>query len=368
MKAFFSSRGTQAAVLAIGVLTGMILWHVLPLPNPHKTIAVDPARVKAWEKVVPRLRQADESGAKASDQYLQRIHEFFAEKKRCDRAFAEDLLGWGGKWAFVKGKLTGDDGKNHQAFIQQAFRQHFFTDNDVKNLLQSVITGYLSELEGQENALLVTIRADLKEEDLPALQQQSILNSDKAFLGEYRKKLVQVSPLVGRDLKITIGREAVVWVGSDVAAIVTVRIASAVAVRLGVSGGILGTGAASGVATLGVGLLAGFVVDGVVDVVMRKAGYDPAGEIARQVSGMLGRIENLVLDGDPEAHGIYKQLRRMQDADSFSFVRGECRQNADRIDCGGSLGLRHELNRLQRLRNQLREAALKKLILEGSRS
>ena len=175
----------------------------------------------------------------------------------------------------------------------------------------------------------------------------------------------QVIPVVGRDLKITVGREAVVWVGSDIAAMVTVRIGSAVAVRLGISDGILGTGAASGVAMLGVGVVVGFLVDGAVDWTMKKAGYDPAGDIAREVSDTLTRMESLIIDGDPKAQGNVQKLRHLQEHDLFTFVRAECQKGADRLEAGGSLGLRHELNRLRQVRSRLREEALKKLILEG---
>jgi hypothetical protein len=38
------------------------------------------------------------------------------------------------------------------------------------------------------------------------------------------------------------------------------------------------------------------------------------------------------------------------------------------MEDGGSLGLRHELNRMRQVRSRLREEALKKLILEGGAS
>jgi hypothetical protein len=354
-------------LLMLGTTLGMIGWTLVG-SNRVKAPRPDPARMRAWDKIASRLRQADQNNSDPGAQHLQRIKEFFADKQQHTRDFSDDVLGWSGKWAFVKGKLSGDDGKAHQLYMRQAFERHFFTARELQDLMQSVITAYLSDLEGQENALLVAIRADLSEQDLPALRALSALKSDEAFHGEYRKMLDQVVPIVSRDLKVTIGREAVVWIGSDIAAAVTVRIASAVAVRLGVSGGILGTGAASGVATLGVGVVVGFVVDGAADWVLRKAGYDPSGEIAGKVSETLIDIEKLLLDGAPDAHRCYHQLRGLQDSDPVYFVRDECRSAANSIDAGGALGLRHELNRLRTLRMRLCEAALKKLVIEGGAS
>jgi F0F1-type ATP synthase membrane subunit c/vacuolar-type H+-ATPase subunit K len=365
MNCFPFPRRRTAVLMTAGALCGMVALWIFRSSSQPKATPPNPAAMQAWEKINPRLRQADSDGAQAGEEHLQRIKDFFAEKQTHVRDFAEEVLGLSGKWAFVKGKLFGDDGKGHQAFLRKAFEQHIFTNGDLQNLLQVTITGLISELDGQENSLLVSIRADLSEQDLPAVRCLAAVHSDQAFLGEYRKMLAEVIPVVSRDLKITVGREAAVWVGSDIAAIITVRIASAVAVRLGISGGILGTGAASGVATLGVGIGVGFVVDSAVDWIMRQAGYDPAGEIAKQTSAMLVRIQDLLIEGDAEAKRIYQKLRHLQNDDPLSFVRDECRQAADRMDAGGALGLRHEINRLRALRNSFREAALKKILFEG---
>ena len=368
MKVLFSLGRKQCLLLTLGILAGMAAWGIIASLNQSKAQPHEPVRIQAWEKIAPRLQQADKDAAKSGKRHLDRISAYFAEKRLHSRDFAEDALGWGGKWAFIQGKLTGDEGKAHQAHLRIAFERHFFTSRDLQNLLQSVITAYLTELEGHENELLVAIRADLSEQDFPALHGVTALRSDEVFKAEYRKMLEQVVPAVGRDLKITVGREAVVWVGSEIAGAVTVRIASAVAVRLGVSGGILGTGAASGVATLGVGLIVGFIVDGAADWAMRRAGYDPAGKIASEVSSTIGHIEKLLVRGDEGAHSTYEQLRSMQDDDPVPFVRNACREAADRIETGGSLGLGRELYRLQQLRSRLRQEALKKLILEGGAS
>jgi hypothetical protein len=367
MKSFFQRRFAYTILLLVGTLGGMLAWKLYSSHQP-KRVALDPARVQVWEKIAPRLRQAEQRGDEFGERHLQSVKDFFADKRGHANDFADDVLGWGGKWAFLKGKFTADDGKAHQAHLKAAFARHIFTDRDIQERLQEVIASYLGELEGQENALLVEIQADLSEQDLPALRVLAMQEAGESFRGEYQKMVQQIAPVVGRDLKIAVGREAVVWVGSDIAAAVTIRVASAVALRLGVSGGILGTGAASGMATLGVGLVVGFVVDGAVDWIMRRSGYDPSGQIAGELCGTLSRIEGLMIEGDPEAKGIYDKLRRLQEHDRFSIVREKCRHSADLIGTSGAMGLRHELLRLRQFRGRLREDALRKLILEGVES
>jgi hypothetical protein len=329
----------QIALGTVGILSAMVLLILLRSANSTAPRPLDPVAQRAWDKIAPRLRDADQNGIQSVEQQLLRIRDFFDQKILHTSVFAEDALSWSGKWAFIKGKFTGDDGRSHQEFLRQAFERHFFTNDDLQQLLQATVAGFLSELEGQDSAVLVSIRADLSEQDFPAIRSLSAFQSEEAFSRGYRSMLAEVIPIVSRDMQITVGREIGVWVSTEVATAVTIRVGSAVAARLGISAGILSSGAVSGAATLGAGLAVGLIVDGAVDRLMREAGYDPTGEIAFQTSGVLMEIERLLLYGE----GGPEQMNRE-----------------------GNRGLRHELNRLRELRSQCREGAIKKLLSERS--
>jgi hypothetical protein len=79
-------------------------------------------------------------------------------------------------------------------------------------------------------------------------------------------------------------------------------------VRLGVSGGLLAAGAGSSWATFGIGLVAAIVIDIGIDWGMKLAGHDPAGEVASKVEGVLQKVKELLLDGEPQAVEAYKKL------------------------------------------------------------
>jgi hypothetical protein len=266
----FQSR-TRLHVLfgTLGIVSAMLLLGLWRSSKSTPKRPPDPMADVAWQRIAPRLEQADREGIQSGEHHLLNINEFFAQKQQFTTAFAEDVLGWSGKWAFVKGKLTGDDGRSHQEFLRKAFERHIFTNHDLQQLLQSTIAGYVSELDGQESAALVAIRADLSEQDLPSLRSVAAFRSEAAFAEAFKSTLAEVVPIVGRDLNVTVAREIGVWVGSEIATAVTIRTTSALATRLGISSGILGTGAASGVVTFGVGLGVGFVVDAAVDWMMR---------------------------------------------------------------------------------------------------
>jgi hypothetical protein len=336
----FQARSRVQIVLGtVGIIGAMVLLILLRSAKSTAARPLDPVAQRAWDKIAPRLRDADQNSIQSVEQQLLRINDFFDQKLLRTSAFAEDALSWSGKWAFIKGKFTGDDGKGHQDFLRQAFERHLFTNDELQKLLQATVAGFLSEFEGQESALLVAIRADLSEQEFPAIRSLSAFQSEEAFSRAYRSTLAEVVPIVTRDMQILVGREFGVWVASEVATAVTIRVGTAVAARLGISGGII---ASSGIATLGTGLAVGLIVDEAVGVLLRQAGYDPAAEIAFQTSGVLQQIETLLIDGDPAAVGPEQNSR------------------------DGNRGLRHELNRLREVRRQFREAAIKKLLSERS--
>ena len=70
-----------------------------------------------------------------------------------------------------------------------------------------------------------------------------------------------------------------------------------VAIRMGVSAGILSTGAASGWATLGIGLVAGILVDQLVTRIW-DWWSEPEVELQYQVSKQLSSVHDLICKGE----------------------------------------------------------------------
>ena len=171
------------------------------------------------------------------------------------------------------------------------------------------VHGYLSELVGIENQLLVRLRADLADSDLPIGEVIPALCSDTVFRNRFDAMVTHVVPLLDKDLKVTAGREVASFVGSEIATVITVRVGAAVMTRLGVSAGVVSAGAASSWATLGLGLV---------------AGYDAEERVAARVDEMLDDLGHMMVDGDPEAATTLEQLKRMQTDDPDQEVRTEC--------------------------------------------
>jgi hypothetical protein len=324
-------RWLRQLLLAIGILFGLALLAVSHVIWDG-SFAPDPVRQAAWAKVTPHLSAAEQVSADAADKYARRVQQFFAERKTGARRFAEEVLSWSGKWAFLKSQSPwGSDG-DYRQFLREAFERHLFKEADLADLLRCAVEGYASELTGIENETLLAIRADLSDSAVAQRAPLPALRSDDAFRQAVAAMMAKVLAIATNDVAVTAGRELASFIASDIATNITIEILSVAAARLGIEAGILGSGMASGAATLGIGLVAAILADQLLDWILNAAGYDPAGAIAAKVCESLDGVETLLLDGDPET---------------------------------GKGGLCRELAKLREERSALRREALQKLILEG---
>jgi hypothetical protein len=352
-------RGWFSSVLrTLGILCGLAALAIGYQFLPHH----DPIRLAAWEKVQPHLQQTDEATKNEVNASTEQVKKFFAERKQNARAFAEEVLSLSGKWAYIKGYFSEG---NHDRFIEECFAKHIFGSDELKSLVESAVSRYVSEIQGRENQLLVAIRADLEGSELAGPNYLPALDSEVEFRREYDAMLQRVLPIVSKDLGITVAREVVSFVGSEIAAALVLEIGASLAAELGVSGGILGAGAYSGAFTFGVGVVAGILVDMTLNWAIRQAGYDPEGEIAAKIQESLDRVERIILEGDKNTVEQYDNARFYSTWSWSSDDRNASWAQAQKIESAGGLGLAHQLNHINEVRSRLRDETLKGLILKG---
>ena len=83
-----------------------------------------------------------------------------------------------------------------------------------------------------------------------------------------------------------------------------------VAVRLGVSAGILGTGAASGWATLGIGVLVGLVIDQMVSAIWSQFS-DPTKNLEDELNYQLKVMQRVICYGDEKTKGLEQHFEEI---------------------------------------------------------
>ena len=235
-----------------------------------------------------RLSEADTKSEAAINDRMKPLQNLFAKGRKGAKEFAKESLSWGGKWALVKGFVVGD---SHREFLAEAFGRHVFTPTELKDAIEGACKAFADDLDGVESEMLVKLRADLADPDRPELSVSPHLRNNESFTQEYRRLAARVATQTGSDLAVGAGREILVLVGTEVATRAAMQAARAAAAEMGVQGTVLGIGASSTLATLGVGLVVGIIIDYVVDQIFKLAGYDPESKIAATVIESIDKME-----------------------------------------------------------------------------
>src|SRR5262252_1101851 len=298
---------TAGVLVGLGLLT-VLWWSQKPAAPPQDPQARwQRIREQAWETIQPRLQEADQAVQALADSYAAEVEQFFEQRKAGAQGFAATVLSWQSKWRLIVSTWPSADREGHRKFIAAQFAQYIFTADDLQRVVAQAVAEYMHGIEGIENQLLVAIRADLADFPQAALPG---LDSARVFQSGYAHMLAEVEQHVQTDLKIDVVRESSSLVAGEVAAAVILQVVTAVARRLGMSTGILGTGAASATVTFGVGLVAGMAVDAVADWVIRWY-YNPQGKIAEKVTAALDHMKLLLVQGDAQTVGLKAELEQL---------------------------------------------------------
>jgi hypothetical protein len=279
----------------------------------EKKRAADEKRKKAVEaKVKKSLEDLSRESAKSMAARLKAAKADFEKARGNAPEFAEEALSWQSKWELTKEHLGLSAEGSHERFLRAKFEEKVCSPDGLKRALEGAVNGFLTELEGLEAEWLVKLRADVSDEDLALAEALPHLKSEEAFKAEYRKLAREMLPVLAKDLKVEVVRQVASFAIGEIGTQLAVQIAVSAAAEMGVSAGVLGAGAMSGVATFGVGLAVCFLVDHWLGEVLKEAGYDPQREIAGKVKGSLDRLEGVAVDGDKGLKGHIRKLHQLR--------------------------------------------------------
>lgn len=366
---------TTAGLLA-GLTGAALVRHQVTRSDPPPSAPAAPAigtpatidpvaasRSRAWGRTETLLADAQRQSAAAMSKHLAGIHAFVDQRKPGSRAFAERMLSLQGKWQLVKAQIVSGGQEEYASFLDEAFAQHLFQGEELQKAVEAAVRGYLAELEGIESNLLVRLRADLSEDELPLHTVIPALRSDAALTNHYQQLAQRLARDLRTDLVFVASRELFLWQATNIVTDLTMKAGAAVAARLGISSSLLAGGAASSWTTLGVGLVAAFVLDAAINQIMKAAGYDAEVRVAERINQTLDDLARTITDGSAEARATLATLKSMQTSDPDAEVRHACKEAIARIEAGTQLyGLRRELTKIDAARASLRKEALRHLI------
>jgi hypothetical protein len=360
------ARNRTGAALCLAALLVVIITLVFQIRNYVAGIrktSLSPTRSRVWQKTQPLLEQADRQAAHALEKHLASIHAFLDEHQAGSKAFAEQMLSWEATGKLVLAEIGNNN--SYAEFLQQAFAEHLFPMEQLEKAVNTAVRGYLAELESLDEELLVRLRRDVADDELPRIAIPA-LGSDQALRRHYHDLSERVTQDLRTDLAVVAGREFFLWHAGNLATDLTLQVGAAIAARMGFSTTFFAAGAASTWQTLGVGLIVGFVLDDVVKRLIKAAGYDAEAQIAQRVGENLSNLARTITDGSPEARATLEKLKAMQRDDPDQEVRAACAQAIASIEAGTQLyGLRRELTQIGAARASLRRETLRRLIQES---
>lgn len=289
--------GFLGVVVAV-ILGRPLLESVREKPTPAPTSPQVKLPPPPEEVAKPHLGKAEQAAERAIEEHVKSLDTFFADSKKRTHTFAGEALSWSSKWRLVADYVPFTDGDRHQKYIRSKFEEHIFKADQLEEAVKQVVRSYLAHIRSIESKMLVDLRADVS--DFPSAYPLAQLD-DKRIQESYDQALSRAIAATGGDLRADIAMQLVSTIAGEVL--------TQVAVRLGVSAGILGTGAASGWATFGIGVVVGLIVDQFVSWIW-DWWADPKGNLAAELDKKLDEMNRLIVDGSTDVQGLRDRLKQ----------------------------------------------------------
>jgi hypothetical protein len=295
------SRFRLVAAGVLGVLAGVLVppatLQSIREPPVSTVEPVAPRTAPPPEEIVrPHLAWAERASAEALADHLRQIDDFFKTAKKGAPDFADRVLSFGSKWRLVADHVPFSRGGRHEKFLRVQFEENVFRPSQLGETIEQAVAGYLAHLRSIESEMLVKVRADVA--DFPETYVVAQLDEDDLH-ARYDEALSDALAATAGDLRSDVAGQVVSLIAGEVL--------TQVATRLGVSAGILGTGAAASWATFGIGVVVGLIVDQIVAWVWDWYA-DPTGTLARQLDARLDDMNRLIVDGSDGVQGLRDRL------------------------------------------------------------
>ena len=268
-----------------------------PLPVVTEPVTVPaPVRPPLEARVEPYLERAQEQTQQALESAVQELSQFFERARDHAPAFAAEALGWRSKWACLVDNMPWTSGERLPQRWQALFTQHLFSSEQLHAELERVVQQFLTELQDIDQQLLVELRLDLAA-DYPEFPWDALTSlSQGPAYAQARQEVFQLGePLVQGEL----GAQAVSFLSAELAALVGTQLAT--------SSGVVAIGAATSWPQIGVGLVAGVLVDQLLTRVWHWWA-DPAGTLSEELCRELDDLEQQVL-GTGVTPGLQQALQ-----------------------------------------------------------
>ena len=247
----------------------------------------------------PHLELASERITSATRNHFESLNSVFGRSRSQSSAFARSALGWGSKWRIIADATPFTRGDRHREYLKEQFELQVLKGQDLTKAIEQSVAEFLADIRSIESRMLVDLRVDV--EDLSNSYGLGMMNADE-IQSHFDAAIVNAMQISGYDLRTN--------VSSQLVSIIVGEVLTQVAVRLGVSAGILGTGAASGWATLGIGVLVGLVIDQMVSAIWSQFS-DPTKNLEDELNYQLKVMQRVICYGDEKTKGLEQHFEEI---------------------------------------------------------
>lgn len=312
----FSTKQLPNIVLVVSMLALCCLPPAImtfPSRVPRNAIAITTLpstasqRQKELETIADmHLKAADRKIAALCRRDYAAISLVFQRGRNNADEFASTCLGWSSKWRLAADAIPFTKGDRHHAYIRDQFEAQIFSESQLEQAIEQTVASFLADIRSVESQMLVDLRADVADFS----EVYSVASWSPDLLQSRFDEAIQIAiERTGSDLQANIGTQVV--------SIIAGEILTQVAIRLGVSAGILGTGAASGWATLGIGVVVGLVIDQLVAWIW-DSWADPHGELTQNLVHKLDVLQSLICFGDQNVEGLEQRFKKIAEQRSIT--------------------------------------------------
>lgn len=263
---------------------------------PERKPSLEELRHQAVAKAAPHFDWADRECERLVDESLVALQCYFASVRKGTPQFAEVALGWGSKWRFVADRLPFIGGYRHEEYLRAAFREHLLTPEDLEAQIRRLVQNYVDSVRSVEDQTLIRIRLDIVNLSPGLLVGQIDEGKLRAI---FAAAMTKAAEHTGASLREDVAQQVI--------GLVVGEVLTQAAVRLGVSAGVLGTGAATSWATAGASILIGICVDQIISWGWDQLA-DPTGHLAREMDAKIAQLHKAIVDGTTAAPGLRQRL------------------------------------------------------------
>ena len=268
----------KAQFLIAGLLTvvGLAFGSVFVFDSLiSKPPYIDPSghgrsQVQVETALLKHVQEANAKSAKAIAQHASEFSEFIKSRKSGSLLFAQEIVSLRGKWRAVKPYLPFTSKDGHKEFVAEKFDKHIFSTKELGDAAKGAIERSVKDLESIENELAISLSKEILGRSLAPNE----IPVAKTSFQEAIEQVVRASK-----------QDAAKAAGSLVVSEVSSQVGTQVLMRIGISAGILATGAANSWWSLGAGIVIGLAVDLIWDWI-----DNPAGDIERESLAALDNV------------------------------------------------------------------------------